>query len=93
MKEVNVAVQAFETTDGGQTLQITPSGSRRQKPNWYIWIKFDGSGTLVIDSQKKRIELPENGEVRQPVWCQDLACPLIGASLHAFGKGCRLYKG
>lgn len=93
VEDVNVNVQAFKTVDGGQTIQITPSATRRQKPNWYIWVKPDGSGILVIDSQKERIQLPANGEVRNPVWCEDSACSLMGATHHAFGKGCRLYKG
>lgn len=93
IEDVNVNIQSFTTVDGGQTIQISPSGSRRQKPNWYIWVKTDGSGILVVDSQKQRTELPKNGEVRQPVWCEDTACPLIGPAMHAFGKGCRLYNG
>jgi len=93
IQDVNVNVQSFTTTDGSQTIQVSPSGSRRQKPNWYIWVKSDGSGILVIDSEKKRVSLPPSGEIRNPVWCDDAACPLRGAQYHAFGKGCRLYEG
>jgi hypothetical protein len=92
-EDVNINVRSFKTTDGSQTTQLSPSGTRRQKPNWYIWVKADGQGILVIDSEKKRINLPPNGEIRNPVWCDDSACPLLGPSLHAFGRGCRLYEG
>lgn len=57
---MKVEIESFKTGDGGDTIGITPSGSRRQKPSWYIWMKPDGSGILVIDSQKLRVELPAN---------------------------------
>lgn len=93
IEDVNVNVQSFETEDGGQTIQISPSSTRRQKPNWYIWVKSDGSGRLIISSETKVIILPPNGEIKQFIWCEDSVCPLKGVQLHTFGKGCRLYKG
>lgn len=57
---MKVEIESFKTCDGGDTIGIAPSDSRRKKPGWYIWMKEDGSGILVIDSQKLRVELPAN---------------------------------
>ena len=56
-----VQIESFVTMNGQETIAIRPSESRRKKPSWYIWMKADGSGILVIDSQKTRVELPANG--------------------------------
>jgi hypothetical protein len=57
---MKLEIETFKTVDGGDTIAIQPAGSRRQKPSWYVWMKSDGHGILVIDSQTKRIELPAN---------------------------------
>ncbi len=94
---VKVEVQSFHTTDGVETLSVSPSESRRKKANWYIWMKADGSGILVIDSRHLRVDLPANSPIREEpmssssIWCTDSACPLRGFTEHEFGKGCRLH--
>jgi hypothetical protein len=91
MKKVKISIESFTTADGGQTTQISPSATRRQKANWYIWVKPDGSGILVIGSGKQRIPLPSNIEKLTGERCEDSACPLLDLVPHIFGKGCRLY--
>jgi hypothetical protein len=55
-----VAIESFQTVDGGQTISVSPAVSRRQKSNWYVWIKPDGSGLLVIDNPPYKTHLPAN---------------------------------
>ena len=55
-----IQIESFVTMDGQESLSVQPSESRRKKANWYIWMKADGSGILVIDSQHLRVELPAN---------------------------------
>lgn len=59
VEDVNIDVQSFRTEDGGQTLSVAPLGTRRQRANWYVWIKPDGSGILVTKSGT-RVHLPKN---------------------------------
>ena len=57
---MKVEIESFETTNGSATISIAPAGSRRTKPNWYVWMKEDGSGILVIDETMTRVKLPAN---------------------------------
>lgn len=54
-----ITIESFQTVDGGQTVSISPAVSRRQKAQWYVWIKPDGSGLLVTEDGTK-LHLPAN---------------------------------
>ena len=62
---MKLEIETFKTVDGGETISIRPSSSRRQKSNWYVWVKENGEGLAVVDSEAKRLFLPANSD-RKP---------------------------
>lgn len=48
---MKISIESFQTVDGVLTISVSPSVSRRQKANWYVWIKPDGSALLVSNGR------------------------------------------
>jgi hypothetical protein len=63
---MKISIGDFATMDGVRTIEVAPAGTRRQQPNWYIWIKPDGSGKLFIISTGEKVDLPASSSRNVP---------------------------